>query len=148
MVCDARARMVGSCLPGLSPDILTATIEQGTPRWSLTCYDPSIMSPFRMPAIPQRRVPLWLLGTLLICFLYFLPRPGEWNQDARLDMSLAIVNHATVQIDQYHWNAGVDAAQFEGHYYQNKAPGQSLLAVPVLAAYKGMLVLAGQGSQA
>lgn len=85
---------------------------------------------------------------MLLCFLYFLPRAGDWNQDSRLDLTLSLVNRGTIAIDGYQWNAGVDAALVRGHYYSNKAPGQSLAAVPIYAALKGVLTLTGHGQDA
>lgn len=83
------------------------------------------------------RVGLWLAGLFLLCFLYFLPRPADWNQDSRLDMTLALVNHGTIAIDAYHWNTQ-DDDYVHGHYYSNKAPGQSLVGVPIYIAYRAV----------
>jgi hypothetical protein len=99
-------------------------------------------------ANPSRRLRLWMAGTLLLCFLYFLPRTGDWNQDSRLDLTLAMVNHRTIAVDGYQWNAGVDVTYVRGHYYANKAPGQSLAGIPILLAYKGLLSAAGHASDA
>jgi hypothetical protein len=52
------------------------------------------------------------------------------------------VNHGSPQVDQYRWNALGDVALYNGHYYEAKAPGQVLAAIPILAAYKGVLTLA------
>jgi hypothetical protein len=95
-----------------------------------------------------KRTRLWMTGFFLLCFLYFLPRPGEAAQDSRLDTVLAIVNHGTPRVDQYRWNALPDIIPYRGHYYAAKAPGQALVAVPVFAAYKGVLSLAGDGADA
>lgn len=86
------------------------------------------------------RTAVWLFGFALLCFVYFLPRWHDWNQDARLDMTMSVVNHGTIAIDAYHWNTGDDDF-YKGHYYSNKAPGQSLLGVPVYVVYKGLLEL-------
>jgi hypothetical protein len=100
------------------------------------------------PVDSTRRIRFWMAGALLLCFLYFLPRAGDWNQDSRLDLTLALVNHGSIAIDGYQWNAGVDAALVRGHYYSNKAPGQSLAAVPIFVAFKGLLSVTGHGSDA
>jgi hypothetical protein len=26
-----------------------------------------------------KRAKLWMAGLFMLCFIYFLPRPGEWN---------------------------------------------------------------------
>lgn len=84
------------------------------------------------------RTGVWLAGFALLCFVYFLPRWHDWNQDARMDMTMSIVNHGTIDIDAYYFNTG-DEDKYKGHYYSNKAPGQSLLGVPVFVVYKGLL---------
>src|SRR5947209_8738561 len=62
-----------------------------------------------------RRAAIWLGGFLFLCFIWVLPH-WDWNQNARLDLTVAIVNHATFAIDRYggartrHRYAGVRAA--------------------------------------
>ena len=65
--------------------------------------------------------------------MYFLPRWADWGANSRLNLTLAIVEQGTLSIDDYYENTG-DYAYFEGHYYLDKAPGPSFLAVPVYAA--------------
>jgi hypothetical protein len=89
-----------------------------------------------------------MAGLFMLCFVYFLPRPGDWNQDSRLDTDLAIVNHGSLQVDRYRWNAPGDIVPYQGHWYPSKAPGQALLGIPVFAAYKGALTLAGHRADA
>ncbi len=48
---------------------------------------------------------------------------------------MAIVNHDTIAINAYHFNT-MDDSKFDGHFYSNKAPGQSLVGVPVYLAFK------------
>ena len=91
-------------------------------------------------ALTSVRTGVWIAGFLLICFVYFLPRWHDWNQDARMDMTLSVVNHAVINIDAYASNT-FDRDQFGGHYYSNKAPGQSLFGVPVYLAFKGALAV-------
>lgn len=87
----------------------------------------------------------WLAGMFLLCFTYFMPRVYDWNSQARLDMTLAIVNRGTIAINDYRWNSQ-DEAMYGGRYYSNKAPGQSLIGVPFYAAHKGVLRLLGSRS--
>ena len=83
----------------------------------------------------------WLIFiTLFISYVYFLPRWADWSQNARLDLTLAMVDEGTFSIDHYYQNTG-DYAFFEGHYYLDKAPGPSFLAVPVYAAVRPILNL-------
>lgn len=93
------------------------------------------------PSIRSRWVALWLAGILFVSFAFFLPH-WDWNQTARLDTTVALVNHNTVAIDRYQANTG-DKDFYAGHYYSGKSPGQSLIGVPIYAAYKGFLTLKG-----
>lgn len=79
-----------------------------------------------------------LFAMLLMSYLYFLPRWADWSQDSRLDLTLAIVDEHTLSIDNYYENTG-DYALFNGRHYLDKAPGPSLMAVPIYAAIKPVL---------
>ena len=69
---------------------------------------------------------------LAIAGTFFYQDP-EWNGNSRLDLTRAIVEQGTFQIDDYvnapEW-ATEDRAAFGGHVYSDKAIGSSLLAVP------------------
>jgi hypothetical protein len=81
----------------------------------------------------------WLLFVvLLVAYAYFLPRWADWNQNARLDMVLAVVDKGTWAIDDYHENTG-DYATYHGHYYSDKAPGTSFLGIPIYWVFKILL---------
>ncbi len=71
-------------------------------------------------------------AALLVSYAYFY-QAGGWNQNSRFALVRAILEHHTLQIDPYHEHTG-DRALFEGHYYSDKAPGVSLLAVVPTAA--------------
>ncbi len=88
-------------------------------------------------AARSRYIPIWLAGIFLICFLYFIPFPLGPNENAHMDLTLQIVDHATFTIDSLHSNT-VDLAFHRGHYYINKAPGQSMLGVPIYLLFKAM----------
>jgi hypothetical protein len=74
---------------------------------------------------------------LLLCFAYFLPRPVDPEQHAHFDTALALVDHGNFAVDKY-YSHNVDSAFYHGHYYSNKAPGLSLAAVPMYAAFKAV----------
>jgi hypothetical protein len=95
---------------------------------------------------PRPRTGLWLAGFLLVCFVYFLPRPGDWPGDSRLDLTLSLGNRGAAWIDGYQWNTGIDSAYYHGHYYALKAPGQSLVGVPIYLGYRALLSLSGNGT--
>lgn len=74
----------------------------------------------------------WIVGlTIAASYVYFNGGTG-WNQDARFDLTRAIVEHRRLDIDDYHTNTG-DKSEYRGHMYSDKAPGVSLLAVPPYA---------------
>ncbi len=74
-----------------------------------------------------------VIVVLLLAAAYFYQDP-EWNGNSRLDLTKAVVEQGTFQIDSYHasgtWATG-DKAFYNGHYYSDKAIGSSLLAVPL-----------------
>lgn len=75
---------------------------------------------------------LWILGALLFASYAYFYQAGGWNQNSRFALVRAILERHTLQIDAYQLHTG-DRAFFEGHYYSDKAPGQSLMALPVAA---------------
>lgn len=80
----------------------------------------------------------WLVFALvLVTSVYILPRWGDWNVNSRMDMVLAVVDRGTLAIDDYYSNTG-DYAYFEGHFYSDKAPGSSFLAIPLYALFKNL----------
>jgi hypothetical protein len=82
-----------------------------------------------------------IAGALLLSYAFFY-QGGGWNQNSRFDLVRAIAERHTLRIDAYHENTG-DKALFEGHYYSDKAPGLSFLAVPPVAAARPMLSAVG-----
>ena len=89
------------------------------------------------PAV-ERRVTALLFLSLFVCYVYFLPRWADPNQNSRLDMVSAVVEDGTFQIDEYVANT-VDYAKVGDHYYSDKAPGAAFLGIPVYAALKLLL---------
>jgi len=77
---------------------------------------------------------------LLSCYIFFLPRWADPNQNSRLDMVVAVVEDGTFQIDNYVENT-VDYAKVGEHYYSDKPPGAAFLGIPVYAVLKGFLDL-------
>lgn len=93
--------------------------------------------------------PLWrsraFLGPLAVVLLatygYFICRPA-WNQNSRLALTRAMVEHGVVHIDAYHETTG-DKSFRDDHFYSDKAPGASLLALPAYAIFYGAKRLTG-----
>ena len=75
--------------------------------------------------ITERRAALIIFFLLLVCYAYFPPRWAEWNQNSRMDLTLALVEQGRIQIDDYYENTG-DYAVYDGHIYTDKAPGTSM----------------------
>jgi hypothetical protein len=98
---------------------------------------PQALPAGRHPVKRDRRIGLLLFGILLLCYVYFPPRWGDWNENVRMDLTLAIVDHGTLQIDRYYGNTG-DYATYGGHFYGGKAPGTSLLAVPAYYVFRSI----------
>jgi hypothetical protein len=87
---------------------------------------------------------LLLAGLLFLCYAYFLPRRVDWNQNGRMDLTLALVDQGTLAIDDYVSNTG-DYAHFGDHYYSDKAPGVSFLGAPFYAAFRTLARMPGIG---
>jgi len=86
----------------------------------------------------ERAIELALSLMLLLCYVYFLPRWADPNQNSRLDMVVAVVDDGTFEIDKYVENT-VDYAKVGDHYYSDKAPGAAFLGIPVYAALRQVL---------
>jgi hypothetical protein len=91
----------------------------------------------------------WLVAIAalyLYVFPYF-PRIHSANELPRVYLVKAIVHDHTFAIDRgvRQWGTTADVSPSRGHHYSNKAPGSSLLAVPVYAA---VTAVAGEPSLA
>lgn len=87
-----------------------------------------------MKRIRTYQIEILLFLALLGSYVYFFPRWADPNQNSRLNMVFAVVEDGTFQIDRFVGNT-VDYAQYNGHYYSDKAPGMAFLGIPV---YKGL----------
>lgn len=77
----------------------------------------------------------WIIGLVgFISAAYFHQWNGGWNVNTRLDLTYAIVDEHRLTIDTFHDATGYDTndkAEFDGHFYSDKAIGTALAAVPV-----------------
>lgn len=73
-----------------------------------------------------------LIATLLFASYAYFYQAGGWNQNTRFALVRAILEEHTLRIDTYKETTG-DRALWEGHYYSDKAPGASLLALGPVA---------------
>jgi hypothetical protein len=101
-----------------------------------------LVSPRRSPFTVSGAKAAVLLGFVTyFSFIYFY-QGGGWNQNSRFDLLRAIVERHTLKIDAYHENTG-DKAQFQGHYYSDKAPGLVFFAVPFALMARPVMRAAG-----
>ena len=81
----------------------------------------------------QLRIAAVIGVALFLSYAYFYPA-GGWNQNSRFALIRVILERHTLQIDDYQLHTG-DRALWRDHYYTDKAPGASLVALlPVQAA--------------
>ena len=85
-----------------------------------------------MSAPLRPRGPEFALFVLAFGVFAYFYQAGGWNQNTRFDLVRAIVEQGTVRIDRFEKNTG-DKAKRGKHFYADKAPGISLLSVPVYA---------------
>jgi hypothetical protein len=82
-----------------------------------------------------RRHAVW--GCVALAYLLVFPyfaRLSNPNENVRIWTTRAIVAHGTFALDEVEreWGEVGDRASYGGHHYSGKAPGTSLLGVPVL----------------
>jgi tetratricopeptide (TPR) repeat protein len=89
------------------------------------------------PTGKKLRLPFLLFLLVLLFYSYFFQFIGResWNVSSRLNLTYALAEYGTFRIDAYHQNTG-DKVFYRGHYYTDKAPGISLLAVPGYLFFK------------
>ena len=117
---------LGSPVP---PDSPVATPEPVPADFSVADAD----TPLRARLRAESGVLVPLLVLVLCTYAYFIGPPA-WNQNSRLALTRALVEQRTTIIDDYHVSTG-DKSLRGGHFYSDKAPGASLLAVPGYALY-------------
>lgn len=74
------------------------------------------------------------IGLALLCSFAYFVGPPAWNQNSRLALTRALVEHGDVAIDDWHATTG-DKSWRDGHFYSDKAPGVSLLATVPYAGF-------------
>ena len=86
---------------------------------------------------PVRRVEL-LMALAIFCIGGTVLHPWSAQPASRYLLTVAVVDHHTVSLDQDRHLLGVDQAEFEGHSYSDKAPYQPLLAAPFYQAFRAV----------
>lgn len=80
-----------------------------------------------------------LAATVLVAAAYFVPRGVSWNADTHMYLTASIVDRGTLNIDPFAQFTG-DLASANGHFFADKAPGLSLIAIPVYLLLKFSLL--------
>lgn len=91
-----------------------------------------------LPLRSRSRAAALAVFLLLFCSFAYFYQAGGWNQNSRFALVRAITDRGTLNIDPFQRCTG-DRALWRGHFYSDKAPGLSLLAVPVVAAARPVL---------
>ncbi len=89
----------------------------------------------------DRRRLLPALLAVFVTYAYFVGPPA-WNQNSRFALTRALALSGSAAIDPYHHTTG-DKSRREGHFYSDKAPGASLLALPIYGLVHGVTGLVG-----
>ena len=74
-----------------------------------------------------------VFALLFVSASYFYQGTGH-NEAARMDATRAWFEHGRFWIDEFTYNSADIIRYQDGHFYSGKAPGNSLLAIPVYAA--------------
>lgn len=77
----------------------------------------------------------WLVAVLAAVYVFpFFPQIHNPNEEVRVFLTRAIVEHGTIQLNpvEAEWGYVNDKARVDDRTYAGKAPGASLLGVPVL----------------
>jgi MFS family permease len=97
------------------------------------------MEDIQMDWLDSREKKIFLTVFLLIGI--FIQWYGV-NANSRYDLTRSIVEERDFEINEYYNNTG-DRAFYEGNYYTDKAPGQSLIATPIYASWKSIYSIFG-----
>jgi len=87
------------------------------------------------------RIRRWLLLILGLAFFYFYSGGGP-NQGSRLNLDRAILEQHQLVVDSFQANSE-DKAFYRGHYFCDKAPGTSLVALPALVVARAVMQVMG-----
>jgi hypothetical protein len=84
--------------------------------------------------LSDRKTALVIFLLSFSAFVWLTPvQYSDWQIYSRLGLTLSIVECGQLNIDRFADHTG-DRALFEGHYYTDKVPGLSFLAIPSVAA--------------
>lgn len=102
----------------------------------------------RRPSTRTQRIGFAFFWLVLLSYAYIIPSNPSFNSESHLYLTFSLVDHHSVTIDRYNTRLG-DESYWRGHFYSDKAPGLSLLAVPPYAALRALFPhKMGQGYEA
>src|SRR6058998_2391373 len=92
----------------------------------------------------KRSTGVLMLVFFVVSFVYAHQKHFDRASAAsRLDLLYAVVLDRTLKIDKYHMNTP-DTAEWQGHFYSDKAPGTVALALPVFGAATALMTSFGE----
>jgi hypothetical protein len=75
---------------------------------------------------------------LTFFFIYsFFVQWNSWNEESRFALTKAITDEVKFEIDSFYNQTG-DRSYYKGHYYTDKEPGLSFLAIPIYWIWKSI----------
>ncbi len=89
-----------------------------------------------------RKLSLWLFFGLVITYGYFVQTIDNAQVVTRLGLTVSLIEDQRLTIDRFE-KYTKDKSPINGHYYTDKPPGLSLLALPTVAVVRGMVSLSG-----
>lgn len=92
----------------------------------------------RAKSTRTQRIGFAFFWLLVLSFAYFIPGAKSWEAESHLYLTFSLVDHHAITIDRYHRALG-DMSYYHGHYYSDKAPGVSFLAVPPYALLRAVM---------
>jgi hypothetical protein len=98
----------------------------------------------RKPSTRTQRIGFAFFWLIVLSYAFFVASDANWNTESHLYPAFSAVDYHTLRIDAFQQRLG-DKSLWQGHYYSDKAPGLSLLAIPVYAALR--LVMPSQRGQ-
>jgi hypothetical protein len=84
----------------------------------------------------------WPVALVLFASYAYFYQAGGWNQNSRFALVRAVLERHTLRIDAYHEQTG-DRAMWKGHYYSDKAPGASFVALVPVAIMRAASAIVG-----
>lgn len=84
--------------------------------------------------IKFKKKELKIFLTFFFIYIIFIHYSG-WNESTKTFLTKVIIDEGRLEIDNYSNQTG-DRSIFNNHYYSDKDPGPSLIAVPIYGSWK------------